>query len=138
MFLLELIQHMDKLVIDNDAVDLCKLKDVGNVVRLQPVVRGRNHCTSRRDAVDGLKKRRRVGRENANALEAVLFQIIGQASGAIGEFLVGAVQDGAVGGDVIDCLGIRLNGCSALEEECWRQMVNVRRRSLVRNEMAEN
>lgn len=138
MLLLELIQQMNKLMIDNDAVDLSKLKDVGNVVRLQPVVGGRNHCTSRRDAVDGLEESGRIGRENANALEAVLFQIIGQTSGAIGEFLVGAVQNGAVGGDVIDCLGIRLNGCSALEEECWRQMMDVRRRSLVRNEMAEN
>lgn len=138
MFLFELIQQMNKLMIDNDAVDLCKLKDVGNVVRLQPVVGGRNHCTSRRNAVDGLEESGRVGRENAYALKAVLFQIIGQASGAIGEFLVGAVQDGAVGGDVIDCLGIRLNGCSALEEERWRQVVNVRRRSLMGDEMAEN
>lgn len=138
MLLLELIQQMNKFMINNDAVDLCKLKDVGNVVRLQPVVGGRDHSPSRRDAIDGLEESGRVGRENTNALEAVLFQIIGQASGAVGEFLVGAVQDGAVGGDVIDCLGIRLNGCSALEEECWRQMMNVRRWSLMGNEMAEN
>lgn len=138
MLLLEQIQQVNKLVIDNDAVDLSKLKDVGNVVRLQPVVGGRNYSPSRRDAVDGLEKGGRVGRENANTLEAVLFQIVGQASGAIGEFLVGAVQDGAVGGDVIDCLGIRLNGCSTLEEEGRRQMMDVRRRSLMGDEMAEN
>ena len=138
MSLLERIQQMDKFLIDNDAVDLGKLKDVGNIVRLQSIVCGRNHGTCRRYAIDGLEKSRRIGRKNANALEAVLFQIIGQTSGAICEFLVGAVQNGAIGGDVVDCLGIGLNGCSALKEECRRQMMDVRRRSLMGNEMAEN
>lgn len=91
MSLLEQIQKMDIFVIDDDAVDLGKLKDVGNIVRLQSVVCRRNNGTRRRDTVDGLEESRRIGRENANALEAVLFQIISQASGAVGKFLVGAV-----------------------------------------------
>lgn len=138
MLLLELIQKANKLVVDDNAVNLGKLKDVSNVVRLQSVVCRRNNTARGRDAIDGFEKSRRIGRKNANPLQAVLFQIVGQAPGAIGKFLVGPVQYRAVGGDVKDGLGIGLDGCGALQEEGWRQLVKVGRRRVLGNEMAEN
>lgn len=138
MSLLEQIQKVNKLVVDNDAVNLGKLKYVRYVIRLQSVVCRRNNTTRGRDTVDGFEESRRIRRKNTNALEAALFQIVGQASGAIGKFLVGSVQYRAVGGDVKDGLGIGLDGCGALKEESWRQLVNVRRRGVLGNKMAEN
>lgn len=138
MPLLEQIQKVNKLVVDNDAVNLSKLKYVGNVIWLQSVVCRRNNTARGWDAIDGLEEGRRVGGEDANALQAVLFQIVGQASGTIGKFLVGPVQYRAVGGDVKNGLGVGLNGCGALKEEGWRQLVNVRRRGVLGDEMAEN
>lgn len=88
MSLLEQIQKANKLVVDNNAVHLGKLEYISNVVWLQSVVCRRNNATRSRDAIDGFEKGRRIGRENANALQAVLFQIVGQASGTIGKFLV--------------------------------------------------
>lgn len=37
-----------------------------------------------------------------------------------------------------DGLGMRLDGCGALKEKGWRQLVDVRRRGVLGNEMAEN
>lgn len=138
MPLLEQVQKANKLVVDNNAINFGKLEYVSNVLWLQSVVCRRNNTARGRDAVDGFEKGRRIGRENANALEAVLFQIVGQASGAVGEFLIGPVQYRAVGGDVKDGLGIGLDGCGALKEEGWRQLVDVRRRGVLGNEVAEN
>lgn len=138
MSLPEQVQKANKLVVNNNAVYFGKLEYVSNVVWLQSVVCRRNNTARCRDAVDGFEKGRRIGRENANALEAVLFQIVGQASGSVGEFLIGPVQYRAVGGDVKDGLGIGLDGCGALKEEGWRQLVDVRRRGVLGNEMAEN
>lgn len=136
MSLLEQIQKANKLMIDNNAINLGKLEYVSNVIWLQSVVCRHNNTARGRDAVDGFEKSRRIGRENANAFQAMLFQIVGQAPGAIGEFLIGPVQYRAVGGDVEDGLGIGLDGSGALQEKGWRQLVDVRRRRVLGDEMA--
>lgn len=138
MSLLEQIQKTNKFMIDNNAINFGKLEYVSNVIWLQSVICRRNNTARSRDAVDGFQKGRRIWRENANALQAVLLQIVGQASGAIGEFLIGPVQYRAVGSDVKDGLGIGLDGCGALQEKGWRQLVDVRRRGVLGDEMAEN
>lgn len=121
-------QQALKLLIDDDAVHLGKLKDVGNIIFLEPIV-GRHDDTPRgHDAVDGLEEGRRVGGEDADAAVALLLEEVGQAPGAVGKGRVGAAEGDAVGGDVEDGVGVGLNGGGALEEEGWGEVVNVRRR----------
>jgi hypothetical protein len=55
----------------------------------------------------------------------VLEEEVGQASGAVGGFLVGPSEDLFVGGDMVDCGCIGFDGGSAWKKDCGRELVDV-------------
>lgn len=116
------------LLISDDAVYLGKVKYVGNVLGHKPVI-GRNHDASRGgNRIDGLEEGRGVGGKDADSAVAMLDEVVGQASSAVGELAVGAAQDTAVSSQVENGLGVGLDGGGAGEEKGWGKLVDVRRR----------
>lgn len=77
MFLPVSVKQFSKLLVGNDAVDFGKVKDVGNVIRLQPVICRHDDTARRHDAVDGLKKSRGIRGKDTNSLIPVLLEIVG-------------------------------------------------------------
>ena len=85
--LLEVIEQVDKLGINDDGVDFCKVKDVGDVIGLEAIVDGNVDAAGGSNAEDGFQEGWRVGGEDANALVVVFDQVVSQPPGAVGELL---------------------------------------------------
>lgn len=119
-------QEVGKFIVDNDGIDIGKLKDVSNVVGLESVVGRDNDSTGGDNAVERFEKGGRVGGQDADSLEPMLLEIVGEAGGAFRGELVGAPDVDAIGRDVNDGVGIGLNGSGALEEKGRREVVDVR------------
>lgn len=125
MLLCELLQQANKLLIDDNAIDLGKVEYVGNVVLLEPIVDGDKDAPGRGHAKNGIEEGRSVGCQDTNTSKAMLDQVIRKTPGTVCELAIGAAQGGAVGGDVDDGLCIGLDGGSALKEVGWGQLVDV-------------
>lgn len=118
-------QEALKLLVDDDTVNVGEVEDVFDIVLLEAVI-GRYHdSSSSNDAIDSFEEGGRVRRQNSYALESMLLQVVGQTSCLIGELLVGTANGDSIGSDMQHSVGIRLNCGCALEEESWRQVVNV-------------
>lgn len=125
MALSEVVEQGDIFGIDNDGVDLSKVEDVRHVVGFEAIVDRHKDASSRDNAEDGLEERRSIGGEHTNTLQAVLEEVVGQTAGAVGKVGVCAGEGLAIGGDVVNCLRVRLNGGSTLEEKGGREVVEV-------------
>lgn len=126
----ELLQQRLELAVDNHAVHLCEVQDIVDILLIEAVIHRHTDSPSSRDAVDALEEGRGVGGQDADALEGVLEEVVREAARAVGELRVGAAQLAAAGGDVVDGLGIGLDGGGAREEEGRREVVDVRGRRL--------
>ena len=138
MFLDKGLEQASKLLIDNDTVNLAKIENVVNIGLLQPVVNRDYDTAGSGNAVDGLEEGRRIGRENTDAEVVVLLQVVSQSPSTIGKLAIRALENDAIGGDVVDCLGIWLDGGSSLEEEGRGEVMDMCRDSGLREQMAEN
>ncbi|CRK30502.1 hypothetical protein BN1708_005159 [Verticillium longisporum] len=125
MGLFEVIEEMGKLGVDDDGVDLSKVKDVVDVIGLQSVIDGDIDAASGCNAEDGLEKGWCVGGQDADATEAMLDEVVRQTTSAVGKLAVGPTKGLAIGRHVKDGFSIRLNGGSALEKEGGRELVDV-------------
>lgn len=90
-------QQMFILMVDQDAIHLGQVQDVVNLVFLESVVDRNNDTARRQDAVNGLKKGRRTGGEDADARQTSLEEVVSQAAGPVGHFPVRATDEDAIG-----------------------------------------
>jgi hypothetical protein len=114
------IKERKVLDVDNDHVGFGVLEDVGDVILLQAIVdscefalaaskascsgKGRTnaHCASSSNAIHGFKESWRIGCENSHSLEAILLDVVANASRAICELFVASSQDLSVCGFVVN------------------------------------
>lgn len=73
------------------------VENVVDVDRLETVVDADLERSAGGNAVDGFEEGGRVWREDPDPLVAFGLDVVGEAAGAVGEFLVGAAEDLAVG-----------------------------------------
>lgn len=121
----EVVEQGDKLMVDDDGINLGKVEYVGDVIRLQSVVDAHVDPASGSNAKNGLEEGGGVGSQNPDPLEAMFLQIVGEAARSVGKLDVRPSQSPAVRRYVKDGFSIWFNCRGTLEEECRGELVNV-------------
>ncbi|KAL3306213.1 AMP-binding enzyme, partial [Colletotrichum asianum] len=85
-----------------------------------------NEWDGRGNAEDALKKSRCVRRQDTNALEAMLLQIVCKAGCSLSKATVGAAQKLVVGSDMDNRLRVGFNGGSTLQKIGWGKLMDVK------------
>lgn len=95
--------------VDDDAVGVAVVKDVGDVVGFEAVVDCDVDTACGADAEDAVEEGRGVGAEDAYALVAFLADVVCETFRAVCKFGIRALEDGIVGGAMVDGGGIGLD-----------------------------
>lgn len=115
----ESCQQTLELPIHNDKFNVGELKDIANVILLQPVICRDDDGTACNNAIDRLQECGRVRHQHTYPLEAMRLDVVGQTPGAVREFLIGTAEGCPVGGDMNYSFGVGFYRGGSGKEGCW-------------------